>query len=119
MESAVSNPGSVESYLMTEQQAHRIIEVPPTNTKNLQISRFGVIPKANQPGKWRLILDLSSPDGRSMNDGISPALCSMSYTTVDAAVEQILQLGKKTELAKWIFNMHFVMYQFTLKIVPY
>ena len=30
---------------------------------NLQISSFGVIPKKGQPGKWRLIVDLSSPGG--------------------------------------------------------
>ena len=28
---------------------------------DLQINRFGVIPKGHQPGKWRLITDLSFP----------------------------------------------------------
>ena len=37
---------------------------------HLHISRFGVIPEKHQPGKWCLILDLSSPDGHSVNDGI-------------------------------------------------
>ena len=27
-------------------------------------------PKKQQPGKWRLILDLPSPDGHTVNDGI-------------------------------------------------
>ena len=30
---------------------------------NLEVSSFGVIPKKGQPGKWRLIVDLSSPLG--------------------------------------------------------
>ena len=30
---------------------------------NLNINRFGVIPKRHQPGKWRLITDLSYPHG--------------------------------------------------------
>ena len=35
------------------------------------MSRFGVISKPHQPGKWRLITDLSSPKGASVNDGIN------------------------------------------------
>lgn len=34
----------------------------------LHISSFGVIPRKGQPGKWRLIVDLSSPGGASIND---------------------------------------------------
>ncbi len=37
---------------------------------HLHISRFGVIPKGHNTGKFRLITDLSSPTGRSVNDGI-------------------------------------------------
>lgn len=33
-------------------------------------SRIGVIPKKHQPGKFRLIVDLSSPRGKSVNDRI-------------------------------------------------
>ena len=45
----------------------------------VHISRFGVIPKSSQPGKWQLIIDLSYPEGKSVNDGISPKLCSLHY----------------------------------------
>ena len=45
---------------------------PSSLLPNLQISSFGVIPKRGQPGKWRLIVDLSSPEGSSINDGIDP-----------------------------------------------
>ena len=39
---------------------------------NLNISSFGVIPKKGQPGKWRLKVDMPSPSGLSVNDGIDP-----------------------------------------------
>jgi hypothetical protein len=35
-----------------------------------------------------------------MNDGIDPALCSLSYTTVDDIAELVLELGKCSLLAK-------------------
>ena len=62
------------------------------------MSRFGVIPKAHQPGKWCLITDLLHPQGHSINDGIPPHLCI--YVTIDNVISNILQLGKGTMLAK-------------------
>ena len=32
----------------------------------VHLNRFGVIPKSSQPGKWRLIVDLSHPEGKSV-----------------------------------------------------
>ena len=58
-----------------------------------------MIPKST-PGKWRLILDLSSPRGASVNDGISPELCHLQLASVDDAVQLILKLGPGTQLAK-------------------
>ena len=34
-------------------------------------------------GKWRLITDLSHPLGQSVNSGIDPELCSLSYISID------------------------------------
>ena len=36
-----------------------------------------VIPKS-QPGKWRLIVDLSSPEAVSVNNGIDRLMCSIN-----------------------------------------
>ena len=66
----------------------------------VQISPFGVIPKPHQPGKWRLIVDLSSPRGASVNDGIDPRLCSLSYVRIDKAAERVAALGRGAQLAK-------------------
>jgi len=47
-----------------------------------------------------MICDLSSPFGSSVNDGISPDLCSLRYAKVDDAVNIIRQLGRGTQLVK-------------------
>ena len=64
------------------------------------MNRFGVIPEGHNTGKWRLITDLSFPPGRSVNDGVDPDLCSLTYTTVDHVAEIAVSLGKGTLLAK-------------------
>ncbi|CAB4023943.1 Hypothetical predicted protein [Paramuricea clavata] len=71
MRSASDHPDVVDAYIGTELSKGRVIGPftdPPV--PNLHCSPFGVIPKKNQPGKWHLILDLSSPDSHSVNDGI-------------------------------------------------
>ena len=65
------------------------------------MNRFGLVPKGHQPDKWRLIVDLSYPAGRSVNDGIDPALCSLHYTSVDVACRRVLALGLGARLAKF------------------
>ena len=45
-------------------------------------------------------MDLSSPRGRSVNDGISSSLCSLSYASVDNTVNIITMLGRGTSLIK-------------------
>ena len=63
-------------------------------------SILGLIPKGGQPGKFRLIIDLSSPHGASVNDGIDPELCSLSYSSVDEAVAQVRRCGIGALMAK-------------------
>ena len=41
-----------------------------------QISRFDIIPKSQEPNKWRLFIYLSHPQGHSGNDNIPKTLCS-------------------------------------------
>ena len=73
--SATEHPQPVEEFLSGECEARRVIgPLSASALSFLHISRFGVIPKST-PGKWRLILDLSSPRGASVNNGISPELC--------------------------------------------
>ena len=59
-----------------------------------------VIPKHHQPNKWRLIIDLSYPNGHSVNNGIPKHICSLSYCTVEDAIAKILETGPNILLAK-------------------
>ena len=99
MRSATENPKPVEDFVQTEVKAGRIIG-PLPDMHHIHISRFGVIPKQGQPGRWRLILDLSSPKDCSVNDGIPTELCSIKYASVDTAVQRIMELGRNSLLAK-------------------
>lgn len=65
----------------------------------LHSSPIGIIPK-NQPGEWRLITDIFSPKGASVNDGILHEWCSLSYPTVHEAASIACSIGKGTLLAK-------------------
>ena len=101
MQSARTNPKPIDDYIKEELRLGRIIRLEEgRQCEGVHVSRFGVIPKPHQPGKWRLITDLSSPKGVSVNDGIDPALCSVSYASLDDAVRVIMRLGKGTLLAK-------------------
>ena len=66
----------------------------------VHLSRFGVIPKSHQPNKWRLIVDLSYPRGKSVNSSIPKELSSMTYITIDDAISEVLSRGPGTLLAK-------------------
>ena len=103
MLSTRSHPDVVSDYIATELALGRIADAGPGEAaKELGIhsSPFGVIPKRQKPGKWRLILDLSSPEGFSVNDGISKETSSLRYTTTDDVVEAILKSGKGSLMAK-------------------
>ena len=45
-------------------------------------------------------MDLSSPEGHSVNDGIETNLCSFTYVSIDNVAAAIVQLGKGALIAK-------------------
>ncbi len=100
MQSARENAQVIDDYLRAECSLSRVVGPLAADTLMIHVNRFGVIPKSNQPGKWRLIVDLSHPSGFSVNDGIPRALCSLRYVTVDSAVHIIQQCGQGALLAK-------------------
>ena len=71
------------------------VSLPP-----LHFNRVGVVPKGHNTAKWRLITDLSFPQGQSVNNGIDATLCSMAYITVDNAATLVARLGRGSILAK-------------------
>ena len=102
MRSAHDHPTVVSEYLAKETALGRMLGPFDMSTClcPLQINRFGVIPKDHDQGKWRLITDLSFPPGHSVNDGIDPTLCSLSYSTVDEVAGLVARLGPGALLAK-------------------
>ncbi len=98
--STTENPQVVSAYIENELQEGRIAEISqPAEIAGLQISPFGVIPK-REKGKWRLIVDLSSPAEKSVNDGVAKELCSLEYVTVDKIAAVVRQLGPGAMMAK-------------------
>ena len=56
-------------------------------------SPLGLVPKTHSD-RWRTIIDLLSPSGKSVNDGIDPA------ASLDNAVDLVRGLGVGTQLVK-------------------
>ena len=86
----------VSAYLDQELKSDRIALVGSQELAQrlgVHVSPFGVIPKKGKPNKWRLILDLSSPAERSVNDGISKEDCSLQYASVSEVAAKIVELG--------------------------
>ena len=103
LKSADENPLVITAYLDREVELGRLARLPchlGPWLSLVQISPFGAIPKRHRPDKWRLIVDLSSPQGYSINDAIPKVLCSVSYASVDQAVAMAQSLGKGCLLAK-------------------
>ena len=67
MRSAVERPEVVREYIEKEGIAGRLLgPLDPALFPEVHTSRSGVIPKSD-PGSWRLIVDLSAPEGASVN----------------------------------------------------
>ena len=85
------HPQIVSEYIERELALGRMVQVP--SRAEIQISPIGLIPKKNRPDKWRLIVDLSSPKGFSVNEGIAEEWSSLSYATIDHLVAIIMKIG--------------------------
>lgn len=66
--------------------------------QDLVCSPLGLVPK--EEGKYHLIHNLSSPSGRSVNEGLDPQLCAVWYTTFDTAIHKLQRLGEGALMAK-------------------
>ena len=84
----------IDEYLANEVSRGRVAGPFDSHPlPNLQVSSFGIIPKRGQPGKWLLIVDLSSPKGSSVDDGIN--------ITVDQIICLVSQFGREALTAKF------------------
>ena len=97
--SADSNSDAVSASILKElQRGHTAgpFLTPPFH--NLHCSPLGSAPKKD--GSLRIILDLSSPSGSSVNDGISPEMCHVRYSSFDEAVGMVRAFGTGCYMAK-------------------
>ena len=96
MSSTQEHPEIIRDYLAKECSEGRVLgPFDPARFPQVHTSKFGVIPKST-PGKWRLIVDMSHPEG---NDGIEP-LGPLEYVSVEDAARAVEILGRGALMAK-------------------
>jgi len=100
LRSAGRHTAVIDEYLGAECAAGRVLgPFKPHDFPQMQISPFGVVPK-RRTRNWHLIVDLSSPHGDSVNEGIPEAWCSLSYISVHNAARTIQDFERGSLMAK-------------------
>ena len=99
--SSLANPQVVLQYVQGELASGRMVGPLHSGLLGLtHCSPIGLVPKGRGTDQWRMIVDLSYPSGASVNDGVSPSLCSLKYVSLDDAIHLINMLGPGTLLVK-------------------
>ena len=99
--SALKQPDIIDYYLREELAYGSIIgPFDKQPFPDFVMNRFGVIPKS-EPGKWRLITDLSFPFKNSVSSKIPDEQATVSYCGITDAIPKILELGRGTFMAKF------------------
>ena len=101
--SPVEHPEAVKKFIAKELEEDWIARIgpkTPAGTSFIHLNPLGAIPKKGRINQWRLIMDLSSPNEHSVNDGISKEICTCHYISVDQAVAHIHKLGQGSLMAK-------------------
>ena len=100
LKSTQENPDSVTNAIQKELLNHRMsgpFENPPFDI--FQISPIGLVPKKTADS-FRMIINLSSPKGQSINDNISDIFAAVRYSSLLDAIRLILACGPEAFLAK-------------------
>lgn len=100
--SGYQHSGVIDAYLASNVRLGLVMSPfvsPPV--PNLHISSLGVIPKKGQPGKWRLIVDLSSLQGHSVNNGIDPDSWHLQYIKMDDIIKMVSKFGPSALMTKF------------------
>jgi len=94
-------PSMISEYFQREVSLVRIVRLSPFfQHPGVQISPLGIVPKKNKAGKWRLIVDFSSPAKANINNGISEQLSSLTYVSADHLFALIRETGSGAFLTK-------------------
>ena len=100
LQSASSNPTAIFNCISEELKQKRMsgpFTSPPL--PNFRTSPIGVVPKKDS-NKFRMITDLSSPKGISINDFINDSEASVAFNNFDSAVSIVSSLGRGALMAK-------------------
>ena len=97
--SANDNASAIEEYLKEEIKLNRIKGPFDHLKKPFHCAPMGVVPKS-EPGKFRIIHDLSYPKGQSINDNISQEYTAVTYQSVYDAINMLQSLGQGSFMAK-------------------
>ena len=98
--SANDNRMILQNLIATELSMNRIAGPFPTPPlAPFVISPLGLVPK-KEPGKFRVIHDLSFPKNASVNSSIDPLDASVSYETLDHVIELIHMMGAGALISK-------------------
>ena len=82
MRFADDHPEVIDAYLTTKLSCGPFrLDLRSSVRSTLLLQSSWGHSEENQPGKWRLILDLSSAPAQSVNDGITAELYSIRFTT--------------------------------------
>ena len=87
---AAMHPDFVFTYLAKCCKLNELLG-PFTSNPFSRCSGVGCVPKKS--GRLRLIHHLSSPEGDSVNDGISRKDYSVQYVSIDRAIDAIMHYG--------------------------
>ena len=99
LHSALSNASAVTEAISKElSRGHVAGPFTKAPFENLHCSPLGAVPKKD--GSYLLIIDISSPPGRSINEGISKDNYSVVFSRFDDAVTMVQCLGIGALMAK-------------------
>lgn len=101
-QSAYANPSVVSDAVQKELAKNRILPLQHLPERRYFCSPIGVVPKRTdgvQTG-WRLIFDLSCPDGKSVNDGIPIDYGAISYESLRTAIHMVAKAGRGARMIK-------------------
>ena len=96
--SAVEHPEAVKKFIAKELEEDRIARIGPktsAGTSFIHLNPLGAIPKKGRINQWRLIMDLSSPNEHSVNDGISKDICTCHCISVSLCTDMHIKKNSR------------------------
>ena len=98
---SLANVDIVSDQVRAEvQSALLLVPLPSVVVKYIHVSLIGLAPKVHNTGRWRRIVDLSSPGPNSVNHGIPEDRCSWRYASMVDALHLIRTVGLEYQLLK-------------------